>query len=107
MMIAFTPTDQPQRVPRPDAQELLVPRESSREKSKSTPFFRASSMKAKCFWRLSPMAASVGSTLAGLVSDLHPILGPGAGMLENHLGVLKLFTHDVAVESSFSLTVHR
>ena len=53
------------------------------------------------------MSASVGSTLAGLVSDLHPILGPGAGMLENHFGVLKLFTHDVAVESSFSLTVHR
>jgi hypothetical protein len=24
MMIAFTPTDQPQRVPRPDAPELLV-----------------------------------------------------------------------------------
>jgi len=46
-------------------------------------------------------------SLASLVSELHPILGPGAGMLENHFGVLKLFTQDVAVEASFSLAAHR
>jgi hypothetical protein len=39
MVIAFTPTDQPQRVSRPDAQELLVPGESSGKNKQVHAFF--------------------------------------------------------------------